>query len=161
MSQWKTVYLPAILRITFSFIFLWAFLDKAFGLGFSTPGNKSWISGGSPTMGFLSSVKGPFASLFNTMAGNGFVDWLFMLGLLGIGLGLLFGVAKKITGWSGALMMFFMWLAVLPIKTNPFVDDHIIYLLLFLAYMQLDEIPVSLNQWWNKLQIVKKNSWLR
>lgn len=160
MSHWKTVYLPAVFRIIFSFIFLWAFLDKTFGLGFSTPRDKAWLNGGSPTMGFLSGVKGPFASLFNMLAGSGIVDWLFMLGLLGIGIGLLLGIAKKITGWSGVLLMFFMWLAVLPIKTNPFVDDHIIYIFLFIIYTELETIPWSLNNWWNNTNIVKENTWL-
>ena len=29
--------------------FLWAFLDKAFGLGYATPSGNAWINGGSPT----------------------------------------------------------------------------------------------------------------
>lgn len=159
--SWKTTILPAIFRMFFSFIFLWAFLDKTFGLGFSTAREKAWIYGGSPTLGFLSNVKGPFSSLFTAIAGNGLVDWLFMLGLLGIGIGLLFGVARKITSWSGAALMLLMWLAVLPIKTNPFIDDHVIYLLLFLAYPFIPTLPWSLNSWWNSLPVVKKHSWLQ
>lgn len=161
MNQWKKIYLPALFRVTFSFIFLWAFLDKLFGLGYSTPAAKAWINGGSPTLGFLSNVKGPLSSLFTAMAGNTLVDGLFMIGLLGIGLGLIFGVAKKITGVSGATMMLLMWLASLPIKTNIFVDDHIIYLLLFLTYTQLEILPFSLNAWWNRLSVVKKYTWLQ
>lgn len=161
MNQWKKIYLPVLFRVTFSFIFLWAFLDKLFGLGHSTPAAKAWINGGSPTLGFLSNVKGPLSSLFTAMAGNALVDGLFMIGLLGIGLGLIFGVAKKITGVSGATMMLLMWLASLPIKTNIFVDDHIIYLLLFLTYMQLEILPFSLNAWWNQLSVVKKYTWLQ
>ena len=42
------------LRIATGFIFLWAFLDKLFGLGYSTASAKSWIHGGSPTKGYLS-----------------------------------------------------------------------------------------------------------
>jgi thiosulfate dehydrogenase [quinone] large subunit len=160
MHQWKTVYLPTMFRITFSFIFLWAFFDKTFGFGTSTVAEKAWIRGGSPTFGFLSNVKGPLSSVFTNIAGNGFVDWLFMLGLLGIGIGLLFGVAKKITGWSGAIMMFLMWLAVLPIKTNPLIDDHIIYALLFLAHIHSENFPYSLNAWWNRQEIVHKHSCL-
>ena len=49
----------AVLRIMFGFYFLWAFLDKTFGLGFSTPAERAWINGGSPTRGFLSGVEGP------------------------------------------------------------------------------------------------------
>ena len=38
------------------FIFLWAFLDKSFGLGYATPSDNAWIHGGSPTTGFLPNV---------------------------------------------------------------------------------------------------------
>ncbi len=61
----------AVLRITTGFIFLWAFLDKTFGLHYSTPTAKAWINGGSPTKGFLSSVDvGPFQSTFHSIAGT-------------------------------------------------------------------------------------------
>ena len=51
----------ALLRVAVGFIFLWAFLDKFFGLGYATAADKGWIDGGSPTKGFLSGVKvGPF-----------------------------------------------------------------------------------------------------
>ncbi|HEV2634497.1 MAG TPA: hypothetical protein VGX23_05090, partial [Actinocrinis sp.] len=46
----------AIVRIGTGFMFLWAFLDKTFGLGYSTASAKAWIHGGSPTKGFLGSV---------------------------------------------------------------------------------------------------------
>ena len=51
----------AVLRLATGFIFLWAFLDKLFGLGYSTKSANAWIHGGSPTNGFLSHVAvGPF-----------------------------------------------------------------------------------------------------
>ena len=51
----------ALGRIGLGWTFLWAFLDKVFGLGFSTPSDRSWLSGGSPTEGFLAnSAAGPF-----------------------------------------------------------------------------------------------------
>ena len=63
------------LRILMGFIFLWAFLDKTFGLGVATPADKAWIAGGSPTTGFLSNaVQGPFATFFNSLAGVP-ADW--------------------------------------------------------------------------------------
>lgn len=73
-----------------AFIFLWAFVDKTFGLGFTTLAEKSWINGGSPTTGFLTfATKGPMAEFFKGLAGMAVVDWLFMLGLLFVGLTLL------------------------------------------------------------------------
>ena len=46
----------AIMRIVVGFFFLWAFLDKAFGLGFSTPRQMAWINGGLPAQGFIKGV---------------------------------------------------------------------------------------------------------
>ena len=64
------------LRLLMGFIFLWAFLDKTFGLGFATTADKAWILGGSPTSGFLThAVVGPFATFFNSLAGVVLVDF--------------------------------------------------------------------------------------
>jgi hypothetical protein len=69
----------ALLRISLGFIFLWAFADKTFGLGFATTSANAWINGGSPTYGFLTfATKGPFADFFKSLAGNNFVDIVFM-----------------------------------------------------------------------------------
>ena len=59
----------AALRVVLGFYFLWAFVDKLFGFGFHTAPEKAWINGGSPTAGFLSGVKGPFAGPFHAIAG--------------------------------------------------------------------------------------------
>jgi len=131
MNNQKFVFLG--LRFVMSFIFLWAFFDKMFGLGFATTAEKAWIAGGSPTYGFLSfAAKGPFAELFKSLAGIAVVDWLFMLGLLFIGLALLFNKYMKLASIAGALMMLLMWLAVLPPENNPIVDDHIVYALVLI-----------------------------
>lgn len=127
----------AALRIAFGFTFLWAFLDKTFALGFATGkdqegnvdrfGDAAWINGGSPTEGFLNfgvPADNPFKDIFNSMAGQAWVDWLFMLGLLGIGVTLLLGVGIRIGTAAGALMYAFMYAAVLPLENNPIVDDH-------------------------------------
>ena len=49
----------AVLRLATGFIFLWAFLDKTFGLGFSTPAERAWLNGGTPAQGFLNSPASP------------------------------------------------------------------------------------------------------
>ncbi len=94
----------AVTRLGLGFVFLWAFLDKTFGLGKATPAEKSWLNGGSPTRGFLSSVEGPFAGVFNGLAGNVVADWLFMAGLAGIGIALIAGIGMRIAAVSGVLM---------------------------------------------------------
>jgi thiosulfate dehydrogenase [quinone] large subunit len=127
------------LRIAYGVTFLWAFLDKTFALGFHTGydqkgnldrfGDAAWINGGSPTEGFLSfgiPDGNPFKEVFNGMAGNPVVDWLFMLGLLGVGVALIGGVAMRLGTAAGALMYAFMYAAVVPLENNPVVDDHLI-----------------------------------
>lgn len=123
-------------RISLGFIFLWAFLDKTFGLGFSTKSAGAWLAGGSPTEGFLSfASKGPLAEFFHMLAGLWVIDMLFMAGLLLIGLCLIANRLVQWAGLAGALMMVLMYLAILPPANNPLIDEHIVYafFLLFLA----------------------------
>jgi thiosulfate dehydrogenase [quinone] large subunit len=118
------------LRFVMSFIFLWAFFDKLFGLGFATAPEKAWIHGGSPTTGFLSgAVKGPFVEIFHSLAGVAVVDWLFMLGLLVVGITLLFNKYVLWGAVAGIIMMLLMWLALLFPANNPIIDEHIVYAL--------------------------------
>ena len=145
-----------VLRITLGSIFLWAFFDKLLGLGYSTLPAKSWLAGSSPTSGFLKGAAGTFASQFQMLAGNPVVDWLFMLGLLGIGLALVLGIALRIATISGVVLMLLMWLAVFPPKTNPIVDDHIIYaLVLMLLYKANAGDVLGFGKAWKKSSIVK------
>lgn len=136
----------ATLRIAYGVTFLWAFLDKAFALGFHTGAitnpetgartgidffaqDQAWFNGGSPTEGFLAfgvPADNPFKDTFNSMAGDTWVNWLFMLGLLGIGIALLFGVAMRIGTAAGALMYALMYAASVPLENNPVVDDHLV-----------------------------------
>jgi thiosulfate dehydrogenase [quinone] large subunit len=120
------------LRFSMSFIFLWAFIDKTLGLGFSTVSENAWINGVSPTSGFLTNgTYGTFAEFFQSLAGNVVIDWVFMLGLLAIGLSLLLNKYVKWGVIGGILMMLLMYLAAFPPKNNPFVDSHIIYIFVF------------------------------
>lgn len=126
----------SLVRICLGFIFLWAFADKAFGLGFATTSAKAWINGGSPTSGFLSfATKGPFADLFQSLAGNHVVDVLFMAGLLFVGVTLMFNFWIKWGSIAGFLMVVLMYLAVLPPENNPVIDDHIIYAIIFAYFI--------------------------
>ena len=171
MTSKKLEYFWGILRICLGIIFLWAFVDKLIGLGYATCNTeegiqvlceKAWISGGSPTYGFLKfAAKGPFALYFQSLAGNPLVDSLFMLGLLGVGLALILGVFTRIASVSGALMLFLMWLAVLPPENNPFLDDHIIYLILMIGFIIVRAGRyLGLGNWWHKTRLVKKHPWL-
>jgi thiosulfate dehydrogenase [quinone] large subunit len=124
-----------VLRLVMGFTFLWAFLDKLFGLGFSTPSKMSWLNGTSPTSGFLKSLNGPFSGIFNALSSQPVVDWLFMIGLLSIGLCLILGLFLKPASIAGILMMSLMWLALFPSKTNPLIDDHIVYIFVLIGFL--------------------------
>src|SRR6266516_2522069 len=105
-------YVLAALRIVVGWVFLWAFLDKLFGLGYATPSAKAWLDGGSPTKGFLSSATGPFAGFYHDIAGTGWANWLFMLGLAGIGTAFLLGIGTRIAAAAGAIMYLMMFAVV-------------------------------------------------
>lgn len=158
----QQIYL-ALLRISMGWIFLWAFFDKVLGLGFTTTPAKSWLAGGSPTYGFLKlGTSGPFKPIFESIAGNPIVDWLFMMGLLGVGIGMTLGIGKKLSTMSGSLLLLLMWLAALPPKNNPFMDDHLIYIFVLQLLLQLHSGEVfGLGKWWNETSIVKKFSFLK
>jgi thiosulfate dehydrogenase [quinone] large subunit len=163
----------AVFRVVLGFEFLWAFLDKTFGLGYATPSARAWIHGGSPTKGFLSRVAvGPFESTFHTIAGAPWADWLFMVGLLGIGIALIFGIGLRIAAVSGTLLLLGMWAAEWPLakvtsagepsmSTNPIVDYHIIYALALIALAVTFAGHVwGLGRRWARLPFVQRNRWL-
>ncbi len=122
-------------------IFLWAFFDKLFGLGFATPSAKAWIHGGSPTAGFLSHAHGPFEAIFKSLAGLPMVDWLFMAGLLFVGLTFLFNRYIKWGSVAGMAMVLLMYLAALPPENHPILDEHIVYAFVFGLFLFQKNTP--------------------
>ena len=153
----------AAIRLSLGWVFLWAFLDKAFGLGHETPGKDAWVNGGSPTKGFLSfATAGPYSAAYHQMAGQAWADWLFMLGLLGIGVALMLGVAMRAATAAGVLMLVLMWTAVLPPANNPFMDDHLIYALTLVLISALGAgHTLGLGSRWDRLPLVRSRPWLR
>jgi thiosulfate dehydrogenase [quinone] large subunit len=107
--------LLGLLRLAMGWIFLWAFLDKLFGLGFATGRNPktgeidfgspdAWINGGSPTEGFLSFglyTKEPFTSWYSDLAGQGWVDWVYMVSMAAIGILLILGILTRPAAIAG------------------------------------------------------------
>lgn len=151
-----------VLRIVMGWMMLWPFIDKLWGVKGGM--EKAWINGNSPTTGFLTNAPhGPFADIFHAMAGSGFVDWIFMAGLLLIGLSLILGIGVRVAGYSGALMMLLLWSAVLPPEHNPIIDDHIVYMLVFLYFALTPVVGevLGLGKWWSKTSLVKKHSWMQ
>jgi thiosulfate dehydrogenase [quinone] large subunit len=151
----------AVARVAIGFTFLWAFLDKLFGLGFTTPSERAWVNGGTPAQGFIKGIKGPFADVFQMFA-NPVGDVLFMAGLLGIGVAVMAGAGLRIAAITGTLLMAFMYLAEFPPTeggTNPIVDSHWHEaLLLLIAAATLSGDTWGVGRIWGRRV---GNSWLR
>lgn len=161
-------YIWATLRIGIGAIFMWAFVDKFFGLGFATCRNEetgniaagcaqSFIEGGSPTTSFLKfGTQGPLAETFQKLADNTLVDLIFMAGLFGIGLGLILGICVKLATNAGVLLLGLMYLAALWPANNPLIDDHIIYMVVLVGiYYANGNQKWGLRSWWLKQPLVK------
>ncbi|NUS15288.1 MAG: hypothetical protein HOY69_28480 [Streptomyces sp.] len=163
----------AVARVATGLVFLWAFLDKAFGWHYATGSGRGWVDGGSPTRGFLSGVQaGPLQSFFHDIAGRGWADALFMLGLLGIGAALVGGVALRVTAVAGTVLMALMWAAEWPPaqhlstgapsgSSNPLVDYHVVYA----VAMVLFAATYAGNTWglgriWARVPLVRDRRWL-
>ncbi|WP_246372038.1 hypothetical protein [Nocardioides pelophilus] len=165
----------AALRIGFGLTFLWAFFDKLLALGYHTGvdetgtldrfGDAAWINGGSPTFGFLSfgvPEDNPMKDFFNSMAGDAWADWLFMLGLLGIGIALTFGVGIRMAAITGGLLYIMMWLASLPLENNPVIDDHLLGAVALTVFaLTLAGDTWGLGKTWAKTNLVRKFPVLR
>jgi thiosulfate dehydrogenase [quinone] large subunit len=168
----------AVLRIGFGLTFLWAFFDKLLALGFSTgavtnaQGAKTgidffskdaWINGGNPTLGFLKfGSTGPFKGFYNSIAGEAWVNWAFMLGLLFIGVTLTLGIAIRIGAAAGAVMYLMMWSVALLPANNPVIDDHI----LGAVSMVVLALTLAGDTWgfgsvWSRQHLVASNPVLR
>ncbi len=170
----KSVYLWAVARILLGFTFLWAFLDKTFALGFTTGRDletgaidraAAWINGASPTGGFLEfGTKGPFSGPFKLLAGMAWVDWLFMLGLFGIGIALILGVAVKPAAVAGTVLLMLMYVAAAPWvgeSHNPLVDDHLIYSVVLLGLASVESgLTWGLGRRWRHTKLVDRLPWL-
>lgn len=124
--------------------------------------------------GFLSGVSaGPLQSFFHDIAGKGWTDWLFMLGLLGIGVALVSGVALRLTAVAGTALMAMMWAAEWPpaqhlssggpsMSSNPLVDYHVIYALAMILFaLTAAGTTWGLGRLWARIPFVHRNPWLR
>ncbi|MDR9371129.1 DoxX family membrane protein, partial [Conexibacter sp. JD483] len=154
-------YAWAAARLALGSIFLWAFLDKLFGLGHSTASADSVLNGGNPTKGFLGASVGPFSGIYHDIAGNVVVNVLFMAGLAFLGVALMSGVAMRLAAGAGALMMVLMWSASLPPANHVFMDEHLVYaiVLIGLALVKAGD-TIGLGRIWSRSKLVRRLPWL-
>ncbi|WGX96385.1 hypothetical protein [Nocardioides sp. L-11A] len=166
----------AALRIGFGLTFLWAFADKLLALGYATGANAdtgavdrfgpdAWIHGGSPTFGFLNfgvSPDNPFHGAFTSIAGAAWADWLFMVGLLGIGLALTLGAGIRLAAISGAALYLLMWVASWPLANNPVLDEHVLGAVTLVALaLTLAGDTWGLGRFWARTELVRRLPILR
>jgi thiosulfate dehydrogenase [quinone] large subunit len=176
------------LRLVAGWTFLWAFLDKAFALGFSTGrvlndagqavkidffGPDAWIHGASPTEGAVGfALKGPFAdniqSITNfqmTQAGPqvaGWLDWVYMLSMLLIGLGLILGIGTRLAALGGIAWMtiFYTGTAIWP-EHNPVVDEHVVLAVVLVGLILANAGRYyGLGKVWQRVGFVKDRKYL-
>ena len=178
----------AALRLAMGWTFLWAFLDKAFALGFSTGrvlneagetvkidffGADAWIHGASPTAGAIGfALKGPFADVIQTVTGfqmtqtgprvAGWVDWVYMVSMLLIGLGLITGVMTRLAAMGGIIWMavFYLGTAIWP-EHNPFLDDHVVDAIVLVALILANAGRYyGLGKVWQRMEFVRDRRYL-
>jgi thiosulfate dehydrogenase [quinone] large subunit len=176
------------LRLLLGFTFLWAFLDKAFALGFSTGrvlddagntvridffGDAAWIHGASPTAGVVGfALKGPFVDAIQSVTGYqmtatgptvaAWVDWVYMLSMLLIGVGLMTGVMTRLAAAGGIvwLAVFYLGTSIWP-EHNPFVDEHVIDAVVLVGIILANAGRYwGLGKAWQRVGWVKDRGWL-
>jgi len=157
-------------RIALGWVFLWAFLDKAFALGFATgrlesggidffAKDSAWLNGGHPTAGFLEfGTKGPFKDFYAGLAGQTWVDWVYMLSMLLIGLALILGIGTRLAAIGGIIWMglFYTAGAIWP-ENNPFVDEHVVFAIVLagIAYVAAGRY-LGLGKYWERIPLVRR-----
>jgi thiosulfate dehydrogenase (quinone) large subunit len=159
-----------LLRIAMGWTFLWAFLDKAFALGFATGrnpdtgaidffGKAAWIHGGSPTDGALTfALRGPFKGLYSGLIGQTWIEWVYMASMLLIGAALILGIGTRLAALGGIAWMgiFYTATAMWP-DNNPFLDEHLVYIIVLagIAYVGAGRY-LGLQRDWERLPLVKR-----
>jgi thiosulfate dehydrogenase [quinone] large subunit len=153
-----------LLRIFLGWTFLWAFIDKLFGYGFATKPGSGWIDGGSPTYGYLlHATKGPFAEIFQSLATSAAVEWLFMLGLLFVGVTLLLGVLVRLGSIAGFLMYTSFYISgFIPPEHNPFIDEHVVNATIMAGlYLTVPSDLLGFGKRWKRIPLVARFTMLR
>ena len=136
-----------VLRVVLGFGFLYAGLEKWLNFAgedkpWSAFGFLKFATGGTiPNMAGLTEpmTHTPTQGLWTSLAANptflGVVDFLVVFGEIAIGLALILGVATRLAGALGAVMMLLFWIAAWDFQYG-IVNQQFVYMILsaFLAY---------------------------
>ena len=162
-----------ILRVVLGFGFLYAGIEKllnfagedkpwsAFGfLKFATGGTIPNMVGHTDPMS-----HNPTQAIWTGLAGDptllGIVNFLVVFGELAIGIALIFGIATRLAGILGAVMMFFFWIAAWDFQYG-IVNQQFVYMILsaFLAYASAGRV-VGLDGILEKTELAHRTPALR
>ena len=112
-----------LLRVAMGWIFVWSGFDKLLG---------DWTSAGF----LVNATQGPLKSWFIDLGTNSaavdVIDGLVISGQILIGIALILGVLTRFSLFWAAAMIFMFYIAQFPPAHNPFLDEHIIYIGVFL-----------------------------
>jgi len=112
-----------IMRIAMGWIFVWSGFDKLLG---------DWTSAGFLVNATKGPLEGWFVDLGTNRAAVDVIDGLVIWGQILIGIALILGVVTRFSLFWAGVMMFMFYIAQLPPENNPFLDEHIIYIGVFL-----------------------------
>jgi len=111
-----------LLRLALGGLFLWS--------GWSKIMTPDWSASS-----FLTHATGPFASWFQSLAGNPVVDALNMYGMFAIGIALLLGFLVRPAALAGVVLMILYYFANFDQNTaHGFLEEHLIYTCVFLVF---------------------------
>lgn len=150
-------YSLATLRILMGLMMLWGFFDKLLGLGYETPAGQGMIDGGSPSSFVVYVTGGLFSDFYNSIAGNGFVDFTMMAAMLVIGITLTLGFASKLTTIGMCAFVLVMYSLHIPPTDNPLIDYHITWAVAMVSVYLLGGYDrISINDGWKESDLVKR-----
>ena len=161
-----------VVRVVLGFGFLYAGLEKWLdlkGIGpFSAVGFLAHATAGTvPNMvGHPEAmVHNPTRQLWVDLAANsgllGIVDFLVVFGELAIGIALILGIATRLAGALGTLMMFLFWIAAWDFE-NGIVNQQFVYMMLsaYVAYASAGRV-FGLDAILEKTDFVRRTPGLR
>ena len=138
-----------LLRLTMGFIFLWSGLDK--------------LITDFTSAGFLvNATQGPLGGWFQDLGRNqtalDVIDPLVIWGQILIGTTLMLGLFTRAGLFWAAVMMMMFYLAVFPPANNPFMDEHLVYIVIFglLGALGAGRI-LGVDAWIERIPWVKRN----
>ena len=93
---------------------------------------------------------------------GGWLDWVYMVSLLLIGIGLITGVMTRIAAVGGIIWMatFYLGTAIWP-EHNPFLDDHVVYAIVLIGLILANAGRYyGLGKVWQRVGFVKDRKYL-